>query len=171
MKASLVALLMIAVSSSAFAMKNLRRNFDEPCDSVWKAALTVAKTQDYRIVSVDKEDQIISLIAGGAWFGERIITVTFATGAEKGCVAAVQSRFSGVVHSDGPDLLARIGVELISERVGSDSTALQHYRSCIKRYNPSEEKCEEKLRKEVAHEQQPAASHDDSSNWWNVEKH
>lgn len=32
------------------------RNFDESSISAWKAALTVAKTQSYRIVTVSKEE-------------------------------------------------------------------------------------------------------------------
>jgi hypothetical protein len=46
--------------AQAFAAKNRQRSFPETCDQVWTAAVAVAKTESYRIVTISKEEQLIS---------------------------------------------------------------------------------------------------------------
>lgn len=72
------------------------------------------------------------MIAGDAWFEEFVITLSLSTGVEKGCLA-VQSRFSGLGHEDGLDLLSRSSIELLRSKVDPDSKAFKRYRDCIKR--------------------------------------
>ena len=154
----------------SWAMKNRYQDFNEPCDAVWKASVAIAKTEDYRIISIASDEKIISLAVGGFFAGERIITVSIAPAPEKGCRATVQSRFSGLAHSDGPDLLARIHVQLLASELGTDKSsvqqALQKFKSCMNGYNSSAAKCDAKLRKSLANE--PGPSDATSSGWWNV---
>jgi hypothetical protein len=170
-------------TAPAFAMKNLQQSFpDSSCDVVWKAAMSVAKTQDYRIVTVDHEDQIISLIAGGIWGGERIMTLSVQAGEEHGCVAVVQSRYSGLIHSDGPDLLARVTIEVMKVKIDPDSRAFRRFKGCMTQTNGySARQCLQRLQKEIAKEStqtpklskpKPSASAQDpgARDWWNVEK-
>jgi hypothetical protein len=152
----------------AVAMKNRQRIFPESCETVWAASVTVAKTQDYRIVSISKEEQVISLAAGGAWSGERMITLSLAPAAEKGCVATVQSRFSGLAHSDGPDLLGRILLELVGQTVDRDSKPFRHFKDCVENSPSSDAKCESRFRKAVARasNKTSASSQQQKTDWW-----
>jgi hypothetical protein len=134
----------------SFAVKNREHNFSQPCAAVWSAAVTVAKSQDYRIISISTEEHILSLVVGGFWGGERVISISLAPGSERGCVVTAQSRFSGVAHSDGPDFLARVHVELLGAEVDHDSKAFRKFRECLDGYNSNEAKCEEKFRERVA---------------------
>lgn len=142
---TLTVALLLAVP--AVAMKNQRENFLEPCDVVWKAAVAAAKTQDYRIISISSQDQILSLSVGGAWWGERIVSLSLAPGAERGCDATVQSRYSGLQHSDGPDLLARVHVQIVGAQIGKDSDVFKRYKVCMKGYYSDDRKCYDKLKK------------------------
>ena len=92
MKATLWALLLLlSASSPLFAMKNRFQDFPEPCDVVWKATVAVAKTQDYRLISISDEEKMISLAAGGFLSGERIISLTVAPAPEHGCRVAAKA--------------------------------------------------------------------------------
>lgn len=182
MKTSGLLLVLLLGSFPAFAMKNLKQNFPDSCDVVWKAAISVAKTQDYRIVSVDHEDQIISLASGGAWWGERLMTLSLQAGDEGGCVAIVQSRFSGLLHSDGPDLLARVSVDVIKTKIDPESKAFRRFTKCMGKGNGfSTRDCLAKLQKEIAKQKpQPSESSKPKAavssqdpgarDWWNIEK-
>ncbi len=151
MKTVACLLLGLLLTAPALAVQNRRRNFSQSCDLVWTASVVVAKRQEYRIMSISKEEQIISLVAGGAWSGERVITVSLAPGIERGCTATVQSRFSGLAHSDGPDLLARISVEVIGQTADRNSKPFLRYKRCAEdSYKPSISGCESRLRKELA---------------------
>jgi hypothetical protein len=177
---SFLVVVVVAATVPAFAMKNLRRSFPDTCDELWNAAMHVAKTQDYRIVTVDHEDKIISLVAGGVWGGERLMTLSLEPGEEGGCVATVQSRFSGVLHSDGPDLLARVSIEVLKATVDPDSLAFRHFKKCMEWYGFSTTECEDRLQKEIAKqskktskpkEKPPASAQDPGErDWWNVDK-
>ena len=147
MKTLAVLAFSVCLALPAAAMKNRHEDFTEPCDVVWKAAVAVAKSQEYRIVSIASEEQILSLDAGGIWWGERIISLSLAPGAEHGCTATVQSRYSGLQHSDGPDLLARIHVQMISAHLDKSSEAVKKYQDCLNGYNNDPSKCYEKLKK------------------------
>ncbi len=113
------------------AMKNRSTTFHEPCDAVWRAAVTVGKSETYRIVSVSTEEHIISLAAGGAWWGERVISASLAPGVEGGCVLTVQSRYSGVEHSDGKDFIARVTVTLLNPDLNHNSDAYRKFEKCL----------------------------------------
>jgi hypothetical protein len=171
-----LAVALALASVPAFAMKNLQRSFPDGCDVVWKAAISVAKTQDYRIVAIAHEDKIISLAAGGAWFGERLMTLSLESGEDGGCVVTVQSRFSGVLHSDGPDLLARVSIEVMKAKIDPESRAFRQFKKCMASYGYSTRECEERLQKQIAKESpqkpsKPSASAQDpgSRDWWNVQ--
>jgi len=166
MKTLATLFLLVCACVPSWALKNRRDNFPEACDVVWKAVLTVAKTQDYRIISVTSEEQIISLSVGGIWWGERIISLSLAPGTEHGCTATVQSRYSGVQHSDSHDLLSRIHVELIGNEVGRDSKAFHKFKSCLSDYDGTEAKCEEKMRKTFADSTNNSDPRPDPT-WWN----
>jgi hypothetical protein len=152
----LLPILVACLASQSLAMKSRHVTFPQTCDDVWKASVVVAKSAQYRIISISREEEIISLTAGGAWWGERIISLSLEPGSEKGCTATVQSRYSGVEHSDGPDLLTRIRIRLIGEEIGTDSKAFQEFKSCVEhgsypdwgggKNNP---RCEEKLRRQL----------------------
>jgi hypothetical protein len=157
------AFFLLFVSVQSFAMKNRLETFPQPCAAVWKASVAIGKTEQYRIISISREEQIMSLAAGGAWWGERIISLSLAPGGERGCTVTVQSRYSGLEHSDGPDLLARIHVQLLREELGVDSAAFQKYKDCVG--SPAvignEAKCEVKLRRRLdADEPAPAVRAD-----------
>jgi hypothetical protein len=156
---------LLCTSLPSLAMKNRRQTFPQSCDVVWKAAVAVAKSQDYRIISIAAEEQVLSLSAGGIWWGERIISLSLAPGIEHGCTATVQSRYSGLQHSDGPDLLARIDVQLIGEEVDRDSKAFRNFKNCIGSYNHDETKCVEKLKKAIAESARNAPVRPDPPLW------
>lgn len=130
-------------SAQSLAVKNRQELISHSCDQVWRAAIAVAKTEQYRIISVSKEERVISLAVGGAWSGERIISLSLESDGEQRCVATVQSRFSGLAHSDGPDLLQRVRLELIGEMLGNDSEAFRKYKRCI--LDSPTAKCDAKL--------------------------
>jgi hypothetical protein len=144
--ASLFLILLIPVPS--LAMKSRKETLPQSCDAVWKAAIAVAKTEQYRIISTSKEEHLISVAVGGVWAGERIISLSLTPDGDQRCIATVQSRFSGLAHSDGPDLLERVHVELVGETLGQDSEAFRKYRKCVRDSSPA--KCDAKLRGEVA---------------------
>ena len=131
MRSILLTMVIGCVAAQAFGMKNRHETFPQTCDAVWKTTVAVAKSQEYRIVSISSEEHVLSLVAGGAWFGERIISLSLAPGDEGGCTVTVQSRFSGLAHSDGPDLLVRIRIELVGEQLGHGSKAYEEYKSCL----------------------------------------
>lgn len=134
MKSITVLIFLFCLASPSFAMKSRKQTFPQSCDVVWQASVAVAKSDRYRIVSISREEQVLSLVAGGAWWGERIISLSLAPGVEKGCTVTVQSRYSGLQHSDGPDLLVRIHIHLIGEEVGSaDSGAFQDFKACVEK--------------------------------------
>lgn len=150
MKVGFCALLLGLVSIPSWAMKNRFQDFPEPCELVWKAAMTIAKGQDYRLVSVVPEEKLISLSVGGFWSGERLISLTLAATPERGCRVTVQSRFSGLAHSDGPDLLTRIRVQLVGDELGRDSGDFQKFKRCAESGASPEPKCEQKFRERLA---------------------
>ena len=163
-------LVLLAHSSISLALSNRHRAFNRPCDAVWKAAVTVAKTQDYRIVSISTEEQIISLAVGGALSGERLVSISLAPGKEGGCTATVQSRFSGLAHSDGPDLLSRVSVELIGQEIDRDSKEFRRFKSCVESPT-SDSKCEARLQKDLAAKSAKAKVEPQSSpdkGWWQI---
>jgi hypothetical protein len=118
---------------------------------------------------VSKEEQIISLAAGGIWWGERLISLSLAAGVEHGCKATVQSRYSGLQHSDGPDLLGRIHVQLVGDDLGRDSDAFLKFKNCVENSYSQEAKCEAKFRKRVATAQNKI-SPSDPPPMWNISK-
>ena len=129
--------------------------------------MKTAKGQHYRIVSVSKDEHIISVVAGGAFTGERILTLSIAPGAEHGCDATVQSAYSGIVHSDAPDLIERLAYELISPKLDHGSKAFKHFKNCEEYSSASAAACEKHLQKDLAKER-PATNSPDSdlSAWW-----
>src|SRR5579862_225827 len=141
MKLFLLALCLAIFGEQSLAMKNRQRAFQESCDIVWEAAVSVAKSRDYRIVSLSKEERVISLSVGGVWSGERLISLSLDPDPERGCVAIVQSRFSGLAHSDGPDLLSRVAVAIAARNVDPQSKEFRRYQSCIESSTP-DSKCE-----------------------------
>jgi hypothetical protein len=141
-------LAVLSLSLQSLALKSRQETFPQSCDTVWKAAISVAKTKQYRIISASKEEEILSLAVGGVWGGERVISLSLAAEGEHSCTATVQSRFSGLAHSDGPDLLERVHVELVGATLGHDSEAFRKYKDCVKDLVPS--KCDAKLRGEAA---------------------
>jgi hypothetical protein len=138
----------LLLSLQSVAMKSRQEAFPQSCDAVWKAAIAVAKTQQYRIISASKQDQLISVAVGGVWAGERIISLSLASDGQQHCIATVQSRFSGLAHSDGPDLLERVHVELVGETLGQDSEAFRKYKKCVG--DSTATKCDAKLHVEIA---------------------
>lgn len=155
MKSISVSLFVICIAANSFAMKSHQVTFNQPCDVVWKAAIAIAKTNQYRIISVAKDEQIISLAAGGAWWGERVISLNLGPGtSDQTCIATVQSRYSGLQHSDGPDLLVRIRIQLVGDELGRDSKDFQKYKDCVETPKNSvvtgnEPKCAAKLRRRL----------------------
>jgi hypothetical protein len=144
-------LLIPLLSVQLLAMKSKQETFPESCDVVWKASITVAKTKQYRIISASKDEQILSVAVGGVWGGERIISLSLAPDGAQRCTATVQSRFSGLAHSDGPDLLARVHVEIVAGSMDRDSEAFRKYKSCVEWSSSSKlAKCDAKLRGEIA---------------------
>jgi hypothetical protein len=131
LKSILLPILVTCLAGQSLAMKNRHETFPQTCDAVWKTTVAVAKSEQYRIVSISSEDHVLSLVAGGAWAGERIISLSLAPGDEGGCTVTVQSRFSGLAHSDGPDLLVRIRMELFGEQLGHGSKLYEEYRACL----------------------------------------
>jgi hypothetical protein len=102
---TLIFILCIAVPTIA---KEQEKTFSRPCGEVWDAVKATASTGQYRILSVDKEDQIISFAAGGFWGGVRELSAHLHQGEGKSCTVTVQSRFTGLVHHDAPAFLKRI---------------------------------------------------------------
>lgn len=143
-------LALLAAALPAAALKNRFEDFPQSCDDVWKAAVSVAKSQQYRILSISDQERVVSLAVGGFMAGERIISLTIAPAPERGCRASVQSRFSGLVHSDGPDLLGRIRVEVVGDELGRETEAFEHFKHCVEMTDTSAAKCEEKFRQRVA---------------------
>ncbi len=45
----------LLLSVQSVAMKSRQETLPQSCDAVWKAAIAVAKTQQYRIISASKE--------------------------------------------------------------------------------------------------------------------
>lgn len=174
MRSILLTMFIACLAAQSFGLKNRHETFSQPCDVVWKASIVVAKSEQYRVVSVSKEEQIISLAAGGAWWGERIISLNLASGAEQGCIATVQSRYSGLEHSDGPDLLARIHVELIGEELGFDSEPFQKFKHCVEDSQAhivgKEPKCEAKLRRSGLDDASSKSAPRPDAAWWNIAK-
>jgi hypothetical protein len=128
----------------ALALKDKKETLPQSCDVVWKAAIAVAKTEQYRIISASKEEQFISVAVGGFWGGERMISLSLASDGEQRCIMTVQSRFAGMAHSDAEDLLERVHMEVVAEAVGRDSVAFRKYKKCVRDSVPA--KCDVKLR-------------------------
>lgn len=135
--------LLTCIATQSLAMKKKYETFPQSCAAVWNASVTVAKSERYRVVSISKEEQVISIAVGGAWWGERIVSLSLAVAGEQKCTVAVQSRYSGLIHSDAPDLLDRIHVELVGEFIGRDSKAFHKFERCVE--HSSYRGCEEKL--------------------------
>jgi hypothetical protein len=178
MRVFVSALTLLVLSAGAavpsFAMKNRTETLDQPCDVVWKSAVTAAKRQEYRIVGISQEEQIISVAVGGFWAGERIVSLSLAPSVERGCVATVQSRFSGLIHSDGPDFLARVRVQLIADTLPADREAFHKFKDCVE-YSPSasEAKCEAKFRQKLAAKEQAQPNNlppSRTDGWWKSDK-
>jgi hypothetical protein len=177
MKSILLPVLVSCLAAQSFAMKSRKQTFPQPCDVVWQASVAIAKSDQYRIVSISREEQVVSLVAGGAWWGERIISLSLAPGNEGGCTARVQSRYSGLQHSDGPDLLLRVHIQLVGEELGSDSKAFQEFKSCTEKpYSgrdlggdhgkwENEPKCEAEFRQKLGAEK----LHSDPA-LWNIDR-
>jgi hypothetical protein len=149
-KSILMLMFVACVTAQSLAMKSRKQTFPQSCDVVWKATVVVAKGDQYRIVSISGEEQVISLVAGGAFWGERILSLSLAAGPEGGCTVKVQSRFSGTAHSDGPDLLLRIHIRLLGEELGTDSKTYQEFKACVEHgsypdWGGGKPKCEELL--------------------------
>lgn len=162
-------MLIILCPLPAFSMKNRYADFSESCDDLWKASVAIAKTKDYRIVSISDEEKIISVAVGGFIAGERIISLTVAPAPEHGCRVTVQSRFSGLAHSDGPDLLGRIRVQVVGDELGRETSAFGHFKKCVDHSSTkSPQQCEEILRKELAIEK--ASAQPDPTAWYNISK-
>jgi hypothetical protein len=140
--------MIMLLSEPLLALKDKQETLPQSCDAVWRAAMAVAKTEQYRIISVSKEEQLISVAVGGFWGGERIISLSLASDGAQRCVITVQSRFSGMAHSDGPDLLERVHIEVVSEALGRDSEAFRKYKHCLRDSSPR--KCDAKLRPVIA---------------------
>lgn len=147
MKVKFLLFVLLLLNFQAFALKSRERTFAENCDVVWKASMAVAKSQEYRIVGVSKEEQIISLAVGGFMAGERIISLNLTSLNGDGCTVSVQSRFSGLIHSDGPDLLRRIELEIVGNSLDRDSKAFKHFKDCLEW--AKSEKCEKRLREDL----------------------
>jgi hypothetical protein len=147
-----VAALVAFSAAQSLAMKNRQQTFLQPCEAVWKASVAVAKMEQYRVVSISTEEQIISVVVGGVWGGERIVSLSLATDNEGHCRATVQSRFSGLAHSDGPDFLARIRVELVGETMRRDSKAFRRFEDCVENSPTGYSKCEKRLRSQASAE-------------------
>jgi len=143
---SIFVILLLSVQSLAF--KDKKETLAQSCGAVWKAAMAVAKTEQYRIVSASKEEQFVSVAVGGFWGGERIISLSLASDGEQQCIMTVQSRFAGMAHSDAEDLLERVHVEVVAEAVGRDSEAFRKYKKCVRDSSPA--RCDVKLRPLVA---------------------
>ena len=82
----LVTLFCVLAALPAFASTH-KRTFAEDCDTVWQASMQVAKGQDYQIISISKEEKIISVqpdALGMGFPGERTITLSIEP-AEHGC--------------------------------------------------------------------------------------
>ena len=157
----------------ALCLKNRERTFTDSCDKVWPVVVAVSKTEDYRIISISKEEQVVSLAVGGVWSGERLVTLSLSPGIEGGCKASVQSRFSGLAHSDGPDLLSRVEAKLMAIKLDLDDKAVgkafQRYKDCLT--SPmSDSKCEAKLRKTLDALRQQQSPHQDADDWWRKDK-
>jgi hypothetical protein len=171
MKSILLTMVIGCLAARSFGMKSRQETFSQPCNAVWKASVAIAKTEQYRLISISKEEQIISLAVGGAWAGERIISLSLLSVGEGTCTASVQSRFSGLAHSDGPDLLVRIHVELIGEELGQDLESFQKFKNCVEDSKANivgnEPKCEAKLRRRLDAEK-PAPRSD--GQLWNIAK-
>ncbi|HEV3511989.1 MAG TPA: hypothetical protein VGS05_09825 [Candidatus Sulfotelmatobacter sp.] len=150
-------IMLLAVSVPAFALKSRERTFPQDCDVVWKASMAVAKSEQYRIISVSKEEQIISLEVGGFIAGERIVSLNLSSLNGDGCTVAVQSKFSGLIHSDGPDLLRRIEVELVGNWLDRESKAFRHFQNCME-FTKDESNCQKHLRKDLDRESAKAAN-------------
>jgi hypothetical protein len=177
MKSILLATLIICLAAQSYAMKSRKQTFPQSCDAVWQASVAVAKSDQYRIISISREEQVLSLVAGGVWWGERIISLSLAPGIEKGCTATVQSRYSGLQHSDGPDLLMRLQVRLVTDELGSDSRAFEEFKVCVEKpYTgrdlggdhgkwENEPKCEAAFRQKLAAEKSQKA---DPAPLWNT---
>lgn len=173
-------MLLPGLAAPAWGMKNQERNFPQSCVKVWTAALTVAKSQQYRVIGISEQEQIISVVVGGVWGGERILSMSLAPGVEKGCTATVQSRFSGLAHSDGPMLLDRLQAELIGESVDRSSKEFQRFQNCMEKSLDSEAKCQAKLAKTLAKEAEahpsaapagiPASMGSKDNQWWQTTK-
>lgn len=169
MKLILLPLFLSFLVTQSAAMKNRHETFPQTCDAVWKTTVAVAKSQEYRIVSISSEEHVLSLVAGGAWSGERIISLSLAPGDEGGCTVTVQSRFSGLAHSDGPDLLVRIRMELFGEQLGQGSKAYEEYKSCMEHGSypdwGGKSKCAEQFRSK---EEAEKAQKTDPAPLWNT---
>ena len=142
----------------AFAMGTHKRTFAEDCDTVWQASMQVAKSSQYQIVSVSKEEHIISVQPGGFFWGgnlmgERTVTLSLEP-AEHGCTATAKSHYSGIQHADDSDLLARVHVQLVGLEVGTEVPPFGNT-SGVENYNSSEPKCEAKLRRRLAKASKP----------------
>jgi hypothetical protein len=141
----------------AFASTH-KRTFAEDCDTVWQASMQVAKGTDYQVVSISKEEKIISVqpaTYGSLWTGERTITLTIEPD-KHGCAATATNHGPSIL-SDGPDLLVRVHVLLVGQEIGigMESPAFQKYKRCVENYNSSETKCEAQLRRRLAAEGRP----------------
>jgi hypothetical protein len=143
---SIFVVLLLSVQS--LALKDKKETLPQSCDAVWKAAIAVAKTEQYRIISASKEEQFVSVAVGGFWGGERIISLSLASDGEERCIMTVQSRFSGMAHSDAEDLMERVHVEVVAEAVGRDSVVFRKYKKCVR--DSVAAKCDVKLRPLVA---------------------
>jgi hypothetical protein len=164
-------LLLIAIAIPSFAMKNRYEDFPQACDVVWKAAVTVGKSQQYRIVSISDEERILSLAAGGFISGERMISLAIAPAPERGCRVTVQSRFSGLAHSDAPYLLGRIRVQIVGDELGRETEAFAKFKNCVENSDSDAAKCEAKFRRRLAEAKaNSTVQQSDSRNWWNISK-
>ncbi len=108
--AVLVFVMSIAIPTFA---KEQERAYSKSCEEVWTAVKVVAGTGRYRILSVDKDDRIISFAVGG-WAGVRELSAHL-QGDKQSCTISIQSRFTGLVHHDAPDFLKRVDEQLATK--------------------------------------------------------
>lgn len=142
------------VHKPQFPTDEITARFDGSCDAVWKAARSVAETPLYRVLSVDQA-KLMSLEIAGALAPE--LKLVLRSDGEN-CLATIKTlhcggfsdcRSAGLTLA-GPDLMARIGAEILAEQSDRNSPAFQRYEQCVEGSYKSAPKCEKKLRRELA---------------------
>lgn len=108
--------------------------------------------------------------ASGFWGGERIVSLSLLDRGGDGCVATIQSRFSGLIHSDGPDLLRRLQVEVLGSTADRDSKAFKRFRDCMEGPGVGSDRCEERYRKDLSASSKNSVPASNDKDWWETSK-